>query len=593
MENQQSMLFPDNQSQKQRIRRLQFILLTTAVILAAGITWVSLASYRNYEQETRIQLEQQLSSIATLKSSELAVWYRERRGDADMLKNSPALPTLINDLINNSSDQNSQAKLKLYFNTLTETYGYESYLVTDASGLTLLAFPEAAELEPVYEHTEDIAEAFKTGQVVFRDFHIHAEEAAKKIYLSLIVPIFDEDLKRQPLGTIIMTINPEDYLYPLITNWPVPHNTAETLLVRPENDRVHYLSPLRFNPDAALILTASLEETDVLAVKAVTGYSGIVEGIDYRGQEVIGALQEIPGTPWFMVARIDKEELFAPIQARKERAIFTTSALLLIACSILFIIWRGQQLRYLQDVGKINQELERRVLERTAQLEAANHELEAFAYSVSHDLRTPLRAMGGFSEVLQTEYGPKLDDQGKHYLGRIQAAANRMGVLIDDLLTLSRITRVDFQYEQVDLSKMAAEIIADLQAAEPERLVAVEITTAMKVRGDKHLLHLAMENLLSNAWKFSSGNTQARIEVGIASDEKSKTFYVADNGVGFDMVYSDKLYTPFQRLHGTAEFSGTGIGLSIVSRIIKRHGGEIWAQGKVGKGSTFYFTLPE
>ncbi len=240
---------------------------------------------------------------------------------------------------------------------------------------------------------------------------------------------------------------------------------------------------------------------------------------------------------------------------------------------------------------KLQNDLEQRVIERTAQLEASNRELDAFAYSVSHDLRAPLRAMGGFSEILQSDYSAKLDNQAKHYLDRIQKAAERMGELIDDLLILSRVTRVNLQYEQVNISEMAAEIIAELQGVEPERSVSVEITAGMTARGDKNLLHLALENLLGNAWKFSSGNNQAQIEVGCAIDENN-TFYIADNGAGFDMAYADKLYVPFQRLHGTGDFPGTGIGLSIVYRIITRHGGKLWAEGVVGSGASFFFTLP-
>ncbi len=591
MDNQQDQLFPDSQSQKQQIKRLQFILLTTAVVLAAGIIWVNLASYKNYEQETRIHLEQQLSSIASLKASELSAWYVERHGDAEMLKNSPALPVLIYNLIHHPSDQDSPAKLQRYLESLREAYGYESYLVTDASGVPLIASPEKADFEPVRKHEEDLMEAFKTGQVVLLDFHTHSEDAAGKIYFSLIVPIFDEELKRQPLGAIIITINPEDYLYPFIANWPVLHNTAETLLVRPENDHVLFLNPLHFKPDAALTLTVSLEETEVLAVKAVTGHSGIAEGIDYRSQEVIGSLQKVPGTPWFMVARIDKEELFAPIQDSKERAIITTSILLLIAFAILFIFWRGQQLRYLKVVSIINQELEKRVLERTAQMEAANQELRAFAYSVSHDLRAPLRAMSGFSEILQSEHSTKLDDQGIHYLERIQMAADRMGEMIDNLLNLSRATRTELKKQRVDLSKLADEMLAELQKPEPQRKTKIEITPGLSAQGDAALLRTVMENLLGNAWKFSAKEKETHIEVGRTTIEGEEAFYVRDNGAGFDMTYADKLFGAFQRLHRAEEFSGTGIGLATVQRIINRHGGKVWAESEVGRGATFYFTL--
>jgi len=390
-------IFPDLKVHKQRTRRLQFILLAVAAVLAVGITWVSLASYKNYEQETRTHLEQQLSSIVSLKSFDLAVWYRERHGDAEMLKNSPALPMLIYNLIHNPSDQNSPAKLKRYLESLTESYGYESYLVTDASGIVLLSFPEAADLEHVYEHAEEITKAFKTGQIVFFDFHTHAEETAEKIFLSLIIPIFDEEITSQPLGAIILIINPEDYLYPLITNWPVPSNTAETLLIRPENDHILFLNPLRFNPGAALSLT---------------------------------------------------------------------------------------------------------------------------------------------------------------------------------------------------VCKLAAEIVPSLQEIEPDRKVEILITADLTAKGDPHLLQVVLNNLIGNAWKFSSQEAQAKIEVGRAVIDGENVFFVRDNGVGFNMAYADKLFGAFQRLHGVNEFPGTGVGLATVQRIINRHGGRIWAESEVGKGATFFFTLP-
>ncbi len=242
---------------------------------------------------------------------------------------------------------------------------------------------------------------------------------------------------------------------------------------------------------------------------------------------------------------------------------------------------------------RLNEELEKRVKERTAQLETAKNELEAFAYSVSHDLRAPLRAMSGFSKLLEEEFSPQLGEAGQHYIERIQAASSRMGELIDDLLTLSRVTRSDFTYAQVDLSKLASEIITKLKETQPEHQVDVRIQKGLTARGDQKLLAIALENLLDNAWKFSSHQPQILIEVGSNSDDKKqKTFYIRDNGTGFKMDYADKLFIPFQRLHRTDEFPGTGIGLSIVLRIIERHGGRIWAESEVGSGAAFFFTLP-
>jgi PAS domain S-box-containing protein len=245
-----------------------------------------------------------------------------------------------------------------------------------------------------------------------------------------------------------------------------------------------------------------------------------------------------------------------------------------------------------EEIKRLNADLEGRIRERTAQLEASNKELESFAYSVSHDLRAPLRAMDGFSAVLLSGYPDKLDEQGRHYLNRIQAASQRMGQLINDLLNLSRVTRGEFITRQVDLSTLAREIAAELQARDPQRKAEFAIDPQMVVQGDAHLLRIALENLLGNAWKFTGPRPQAHIEVGLAEQAGERIYFVRDDGVGFDMTYADKLFTPFQRLHGMREFPGTGIGLATVQRIITRHGGRVWPEAAVDQGATFFFTIP-
>jgi PAS domain S-box-containing protein len=225
------------------------------------------------------------------------------------------------------------------------------------------------------------------------------------------------------------------------------------------------------------------------------------------------------------------------------------------------------------------------------ELEQANQELEMFAYSISHDLRAPLRSIDGFSQALLEDYEEQLDHEGQDYLRRIRAASQRMASMIDAILQLSRIGRYEMRREQVNLSTLAQDITEDLKMADPDRQVEFVIAEGVTVSGDPTLIRVALENLIGNAWKFTRKNENARIELGMMTQGKKHVYYVRDNGAGFDMKYADKLFAPFQRLHSATEYTGTGVGLASVQRIIRRHGGDIWAESVVDKGTTFYFTL--
>jgi len=225
-------------------------------------------------------------------------------------------------------------------------------------------------------------------------------------------------------------------------------------------------------------------------------------------------------------------------------------------------------------------------------LQEANRELEAFSYSVSHDLRAPLRSIDGFSHLLLEDHADKLDAKGRNYLRRVCESAKRMGELIDDLLLLSRVGRAQLTRDKIDISSIARAVFEELKKKDTDRHVQVRIAKELAAEADGRLVRVALDNLLGNAWKFTAKVPEAHIEVGVEQKEGGAVFFVRDNGAGFDMTYAENLFRPFQRLHEESDFPGTGIGLATVYRIIDRHGGRIWAEGRVGEGATFHFTLP-
>jgi light-regulated signal transduction histidine kinase (bacteriophytochrome) len=246
------------------------------------------------------------------------------------------------------------------------------------------------------------------------------------------------------------------------------------------------------------------------------------------------------------------------------------------------------------ELSAANEDLSTRTDElstRTVELSAANEELEAFAYSVSHDLRAPLRAIDGFSQAVLEEYGEVLDETGKDYLARLRSASQRMGILIDDMLSLSRVSRVEMTPSPVDLSSIATSIAVELQEREPGRKVEFVIQDDVTALGDPRFLRIVLENALANSFKFTAGHPKARIEFGRSEIDGEDAYFVRDDGAGFDMAYADLLFAPFHRLHSAKEFPGSGIGLATIRRIVARHGGRVWAHGEVDRGATIYFSL--
>jgi signal transduction histidine kinase len=308
----------------------------------------------------------------------------------------------------------------------------------------------------------------------------------------------------------------------------------------------------------------------------------------------------LPGYPLTLSLMADRETVLAPW--RREALVGGAAAILVAALMLALGVVLDRHLRRRdesmaaqeqseQAIQSLHDQLERRVAERTAELSAANRELESFAYSVSHDLRAPLRSIDGFSRILLEEYAGRLDPAVTGHLSRVRKAAQSMGQLIDDLLSLSRVTRSEVRHIRTDMSGIARTIIDELRAEAPERELDARIEPGIVCVADPNLLHIALYNLLANAWKFTSTRERASIELGALLRRGETVYYVRDNGVGFDMNYAGKLFGAFQRIHSTREFEGTGIGLATVRRIVERHGGAVWAEAEVNQGATFYFTL--
>ena len=428
----------------------------------------------------------------------------------------------------------------------------------------------------------------------------------------------------QTIGIIINAYN-QEIINDITSNREGMGNSGEIVIGLKEEGTIQFINTLKYTPDTATTLKISLNDEAAEPMRlALEGKYGTIIGHDYRDVNVIAAYRYIPSIGWGLVAKMDKAEAFGPLTVLRNIAIVLggVSSIAVILVGISFSISTSRPINRLTAAAKkisngnydysveidrhdeigalavsfnsMTSKLTHEINEQEkaeARLTGLNKELEAFCYSVSHDLRAPLRGIEGFSRALEEDYADKFDLQGKDYLRRICTASHKMDNLITDLLDLSRITRSKMKHEKVDLSALVKSKALELQETEPERQVEFVIAEGDCTDGDTKLLKIAIDNLMDNAWKFTGKHSQARIEFGISLQDGESVYFISDDGVGFDMTYADKLFGAFQRLHSITEFEGTGIGLATVNRIIQRHGGNIWAEGEIGQGAKFCFTL--
>ena len=697
--------------------KLTAALLALYLLLLAALGAAGYHFYHGQQQRALDEARTQLTAIADLKAAEIAGWRRERIADGEVVQaNSGSVPE-IRRLLEGPPAAPSAAILD-WLGALKRFHGYTNVMLIDNRGAVRLALGPAA---PFSSHCATLAkEAMRSPQVTLTDLHRESQSGA--IHLTVVVPLVFPPHKITA-GAILLWIDPSTFLFSRIQSWPTLSRTAETLLVRREGDQILYLNELRHRKGTALRLKLPIEQNrgQLPAADAVSGRQGVWSGVDYRGSPVLATARRVPDSPWWLVAKVDADEIEAPIQQRSELVAIILLLSVLAAGPAIGLLWyaqrshletvrresevarqalvehfsylsryandiilledetrriveandraeqsygydRGELLalsmrdlhepssltrfearweaakkpggilfetthrrrdgsvfpvevsarvievdgvgfrqsiirditerkRAREEIESLNQELEQRVQRRTAELEASNKELEAFTYSVSHDLRAPLRAIHGFSRLLEEEHAPQLSLKARHYLEMVRRNALQMGNLIDSLLALSRFGHQPLRTQTVAPAALARQAWEELGTEREGRRVEFVAGELPSCTADPALLKQVFANLLGNALKYSRRRQTARIEIGCSTMANSCVYWVRDNGAGFDMRYADKLFGVFQRLHSQAEYEGSGIGLAIAQRIVQRHGGRIWAEAKLDEGATFYFTI--
>ncbi len=704
------------------VRRTSILMIIILIFLGTGIGIGGFIYYLRVMENITSKITNELEAVADLKVEQLYRWHNERIADATVLRNDPFFSESVRKIINHSQNTIVKEKIIQKLKSIAENYDYKDIWLTDTKGnLILSASRTVFSIDSA--HVQFINQIARDQEIRFYDFHM-AGPQTNDVHLDLCLPVASYSKGvATPIAVAVIRIDPSTFLYPYIQTWPTPSETAETLIFRENEDEIVFLNNLRHNDTISLAVSFPVSSPDLPAAMAIRGQTGTVEGRDYRNEPVVAAIRKIPETPWYMVSKIDKDEIDDPIRAQfLPIAILIGSFMLLCVLGILLVnrwqrqhFYRQQYLadsekkalsrhfeyltKYANDIillfdketqiveanekavttygysydellnlkavdlrtpeeakklpgiigevsetgGKIyesvqrkkdgatfpveissrlitiegrkyyqsiirditervirdrelerlNRQLEGMVNERTAELKVTNKELESFAYTVSHDLRAPLRHMSGYVNFFMEEYGDKVDKDAVQYLDKVIESSNTMGELIDALLQFSRLGRSEMSKESVDVNHLISEAIERLAGETTGRKIEWDIKTMPTVKADKNLLRQVFINLISNALKFTRDCETVKIRIGHFQKDHQFVFFVKDNGVGFDMTYSGKLFNVFQRLHSDEEFEGTGIGLANVRRIVERHGGRVWAEGEVEKGAAFYFTLPK
>lgn len=555
--------------------------------------FILLIGYFIYSSETNSLLQEkhnEINAIADLKGHQIVQWRGERLSEARFFSTNELFIKNTKDLLL----KNDTTRLHKYFystlSPIQKSHNYENIYIINPQKEIRFSL-DGGLVASDSSLNDDILTAIDKKEIVFADLHL---TQSKEIFLDIIAPILDQDNK--VIALLIFQINPYDYLYPLIESWPTPSKTSETFIFRKENDSAVFLSNLRLENFPPLTLRLPLTMDYLPVIKALKGDLGLFDGKDYRGVKVVAVSDKLEGTPWYMMAKIDQKEIYSELNFRAVIIAILTIVLVLLSGLGIFFIYTSNQRRIYK---RYSAALEENVKERTAELslahselEYANKELEAFSYSVSHDLRAPLRAIIGFSNLLKDDLCRNCNSESKDVINDIIETTSRMEILINDLLQFSRLNKKEMNKDYIDMNSLFKNCFSELISQMPKKNYNFIMENLPNAFGDYHLIKQVVINYLSNAIKFTEKKENPEIKISGTVNDIEFVYKISDNGVGFNMEYSDKLFKVFQRLHAQKDFEGTGVGLAIVQRIVARHGGNVWAEGEVNKGANFYFSLP-
>jgi len=685
-------------------RSIPLLLIFIFTVFSAGLLTSGYMFYKNYEHQQRVAIEKHLAAISVLKSNELQDWRAERLSDARFFYGNESFASHVRAFRKSRNNADSKEKIQSWLDKFRYNHEYDLFLI-DTTGSVL--FSSVNNGVPLSRESIETAKNIVSADgLTIRDFH--RNEYSKKVFLSVFIPVFDSKSNGCREGIVIVRIDPNTYLYPYLNKWPIPSETAETLLIRADSQKVVFLNDVRFQQNSALKLSVPLSDTLLPAVKAVYGMSGIVDGIDYRGVRVVANIAAVPESPWYIVTKVDEAEVYAPIKERFWFIIGSMIAMLVGAAAIVVSLWRQQKLRFYRrryldtealriseqrlrhaeqigktghwiysatdrsvqlsdemrnifgfapesngitlddlssrihpdDVGSfadlhgIQQQSDegtgefrllrgdgemRYILAKYAvlrdpggapgsihvaavdsteikkkerELQARNNELARFAYTVSHDLKSPLVTVKTFIGYLQEDVKKQDEARQATDIMYISTAIDKMGRLLDELLEMSRIGRIMNASVRITFMELVKEALGSIAGGIVSTGTQVVVgDDDIDLYGDRIRLAEILENLIENAIKYRNPDNP-RIEIGFDRKGVDTVFFVCDNGVGIDPRYQEKVFGLFEQLDPSSP--GTGLGLALVKRIVELYNGTIWVESEgAGKGACFRFTLPE